>query len=257
MTKLTATNFSSELLQQLSGEEILQLLMSIDETVLGDPTSTSSNTIGSNMHAKLNWLLTSLAGINTNTETANLGAATSTANNATSAVAHAKLNWLLNTLGTVNTNTATANLGAPATAASNATSAVAHAKLNWLLSTIQTISTNTSSGSGSGLAGTVMTVGTANFSSNNMQPLAQVDLYAQDLSTLLATVSGKGRLHFIGNNTGYGISLNIDGKYSVRIPTNGSTVFTNLENIPFSSYVRISVGGTAALNAIKLVYEAV
>lgn len=43
--------------------------------------------------------------IKVNTATANLGETTASATNAPNAVAHAKLNWLLSTLATVNTNT--------------------------------------------------------------------------------------------------------------------------------------------------------
>lgn len=77
-------------------------------------------------------------GVDVDALLAQLGSQTSAASNATSGNAHAKLNWLLATLATVNTNTATANLGTPTTAASNAVSAPAHAKLNWMLANMPT-----------------------------------------------------------------------------------------------------------------------
>lgn len=122
--------------QQEQALTLLQELgIDIDDLIawLGVPTTAASNATTGNAHAKLNWLLSTLATVNTNTATASLGTPTTAASNTTSAVAHAKLNWLLSTLGTVNTNTATANLGTPTSAASNSTGAVAHAKLNYLL----------------------------------------------------------------------------------------------------------------------------
>lgn len=84
--------------------EILAEVLDIDLSAIGIPTTPASNVLSGNAHAKLNWLLSILATVNTNTATANLGAANTGASNAVNAVAHAKLNWLLSTLATVNAN---------------------------------------------------------------------------------------------------------------------------------------------------------
>lgn len=85
--------------------EILDKVLNIDTKGIGVPNSTASNSPSGNAHAKINWLLSIIATVNTNTATANLGAPSASPSNVTSAVAHAKLNWLLDALNQVKTNT--------------------------------------------------------------------------------------------------------------------------------------------------------